>query len=100
MTAARLEEVAPVASAHGATDQANVASTSIKDRVEGALAMLFGLIFLVLSAIVSIETISRKLFNFSLQGADELGGYARGRLDDRLQPGADGPHSYSRRRLP
>jgi len=38
--------------------------------------MLFGAIFLVLSAIVSIETISRKLFNFSLQGADELGGYA------------------------
>ncbi len=36
---------------------------------------LFGIALLGLSIFVSIETISRKLFNFSFQGADELGGY-------------------------
>ncbi|MGB6008330.1 TRAP transporter small permease subunit [Castellaniella sp.] len=46
------------------------------ERVEAALGTLFGIIFLALSVIVTIETISRKVFNFSLQGADELGGYA------------------------
>lgn len=45
-------------------------------RIEIALAWIFGTIFLVLSFIVTIETISRKVFNFSLQGADELGGYS------------------------
>ena len=45
-------------------------------RVEAVLGTLFGAIFLALSAIVAIETVSRKVFNFSLQGADELGGYA------------------------
>jgi TRAP-type C4-dicarboxylate transport system permease small subunit len=45
-------------------------------RIEAALAWIFGAIFLVLSFVVTIETISRKVFNFSLQGADELGGYA------------------------
>ena len=45
-------------------------------RIEAALAWVFGTIFLVLSFVVTIETISRKVFNFSLQGADELGGYS------------------------
>lgn len=36
---------------------------------------LFGAVLIGLSLFVSIETISRKLFNFSFQGADELGGY-------------------------
>ena len=45
-------------------------------RIEIALAWMFGTIFLVLSFVVTIETISRKVFNFSLQGADELGGYS------------------------
>ncbi len=45
-------------------------------RIEAALAWIFGTIFLVLSFVVTVETISRKLFNFSIQGADELGGYA------------------------
>ena len=45
-------------------------------RIEAILANLFGVIFLGLAAVVTIETLSRKLFNFSLQGADELGGYA------------------------
>ena len=48
----------------------------MKDRIETLLATVFGLIFLGLSVVVAVETISRKLFNVSLQGADELGGYA------------------------
>ena len=31
---------------------------------------------MALSLLVAVETVVRKLFNFSLQGADELGGYA------------------------
>ena len=45
-------------------------------RLESALANIFGIIFLVLSVIVTVETIARKVFSFSIQGADELGGYA------------------------
>jgi len=45
-------------------------------RIEAALAWIFGGIFLMLSFVVAVETISRKVFNFSLQGADELGGYS------------------------
>ncbi len=48
----------------------------MKDRIETLLATVFGGIFLGLSVVVAVETISRKLFNVSLQGADELGGYA------------------------
>lgn len=48
----------------------------MKDRIENVLATLFGGIFLLLSVVVVVETLSRKLFNVSLQGADELGGYA------------------------
>ena len=44
--------------------------------VERWLGTLFGLIFIALSIVVTAETVSRKLFNVSLQGADELGGYA------------------------
>lgn len=36
---------------------------------------LFGASLIGLSIFVSIETLSRKLFNFSFEGADELGGY-------------------------
>ncbi|MEZ5935651.1 MAG: TRAP transporter small permease subunit [Alphaproteobacteria bacterium] len=36
---------------------------------------VFGLMLLALSLFVTVETISRKLWNFSFQGADELGGY-------------------------
>ena len=53
----------------------SAASTRLKDSVESALALVFGVIFLGLSVVVSVETLSRKLFNFSIQGADELGGY-------------------------
>lgn len=45
-------------------------------RLESILANLFGAIFLILSLVVTVETLSRKVFNFSLQGADELGGYS------------------------
>ena len=59
-----------------AAPPAAAAPTTMKERVETALATVFGLIFLALSVLVTVETTSRKLFNVSLQGADELGGYA------------------------
>jgi TRAP-type C4-dicarboxylate transport system permease small subunit len=45
-------------------------------RIEDILATVFGAIFVVLAVVVTVETLVRKIFNFSLQGADELGGYA------------------------
>ena len=48
----------------------------LKTRIETVLATVFGAIFLGLAAVVTVETAARKLFNVSLQGADELGGYA------------------------
>ncbi|WP_088278717.1 TRAP transporter small permease subunit [Ideonella sp. A 288] len=48
----------------------------MKDSIERWLGTLFGLIFVALSLLVAVETVVRKAFNFSLQGADELGGYA------------------------
>jgi TRAP-type C4-dicarboxylate transport system permease small subunit len=45
-------------------------------RLEATLANIFGVIFLFLSFVVTVETLARKLFNFSIQGADELGGYS------------------------
>ena len=44
-------------------------------RFNGFLSSLFGWMFMALSVIVVAETVSRKLFSYSLQGADELGGY-------------------------
>ncbi|MCX7152023.1 MAG: TRAP transporter small permease subunit [Proteobacteria bacterium] len=43
--------------------------------LESVLATLFGLVFLYLSFAVAVETTMRKVFNQSLQGVDELGGY-------------------------
>ncbi|MEI6302428.1 MAG: TRAP transporter small permease [Betaproteobacteria bacterium] len=43
--------------------------------LESVLATLFGLVFLFLSFAVAVETTMRKVFNQSLQGVDELGGY-------------------------
>ncbi|MGO4394253.1 TRAP transporter small permease subunit [Variovorax sp. M-6] len=64
----------PVAAA---TDKvAPAGPVDFKTRMETVLATAFGAIFLGLAVIVTIETISRKVFNISLQGADELGGYA------------------------
>jgi len=48
----------------------------VKQHIENVLAWVFGTIFLALAAVVTVETVSRKVFNISLQGADELGGYA------------------------
>lgn len=48
----------------------------MKETIERWLGTLFGLIFVALSVVVTVETFVRKVFNFSLQGADELGGYA------------------------
>ncbi len=45
-------------------------------RIESILATVFGVIFIILAVVVTTETLLRKIFNFSLQGADELGGYA------------------------
>jgi TRAP-type C4-dicarboxylate transport system permease small subunit len=44
-------------------------------RFDRGLAMVFGFGLLALALAVAIETIMRKLFNKSLQGVDELGGY-------------------------
>ena len=60
---------ASAAPSHGGT-------STMKNRIESILANVFGGIFLLLSAVVVVETVSRKVFNISLQGADELGGYA------------------------
>lgn len=46
------------------------------DRLAILLSCVFGYMFVALSALVTTETIMRKLFNVSFQGADELGGYA------------------------
>ncbi len=48
----------------------------MNDAIERWLGTVFGLIFVALSLLVALETVLRKAFNFSLQGADELGGYA------------------------
>ena len=44
-------------------------------RFESLAATAFGIVFLVLALTVAVETVSRKLFNVSLQGVDELGSY-------------------------
>jgi TRAP-type C4-dicarboxylate transport system permease small subunit len=69
---------APLHSAASAPghEAAAAPAVSARDRVESALATLFGGIFLLLAVVVTVETIARKVFNVSLQGADELGGYA------------------------
>jgi TRAP-type C4-dicarboxylate transport system permease small subunit len=59
-----------------AGDAAGAARARWKERVEAVLATVFGLVFVGLACLVTVETISRKLFNVSIQGADELGGYA------------------------
>ena len=45
-------------------------------KLSTAFAVIFGYVFLALSGLVTFETVSRKVFGFSIQGADELGGYA------------------------
>jgi TRAP-type C4-dicarboxylate transport system permease small subunit len=45
-------------------------------RIESILANIFGVIFLVLAFVITVETLARKIFTFSIQGADELAGYS------------------------
>lgn len=44
-------------------------------RFTAVVSWLFGLLLVGLSLFVTLETLMRKLFGMSLQGADELGGY-------------------------
>jgi TRAP-type C4-dicarboxylate transport system permease small subunit len=44
-------------------------------RLENIAAAIFGAAFLLLALLVALETMMRKVFNTSLQGVDELGGY-------------------------
>ena len=60
----------------GGGSAAPAGAGSMKDRIETVLATVFGSIFIGLAVVVTVETLARKLFNVSLQGADELGGYA------------------------
>ena len=60
----------------GAPAAAPAPETSVKEHIENVLAWIFGATFLALAAVVTVETLARKLFNISLQGADELGGYS------------------------
>jgi TRAP-type C4-dicarboxylate transport system permease small subunit len=45
-------------------------------RFEQFLADVFGIVFIGLAAVVGVETLLRKFFGVSIQGADELAGYA------------------------
>ena len=47
----------------------------MKQGIERLLANLFGFAFLGLSFLVAVETVVRKVFNVSIQGSAELGGY-------------------------
>lgn len=44
-------------------------------RFEAIAAFIFGVVFIGLACAVTVETVVRKVFNVSLQGVDELGGY-------------------------
>lgn len=45
-------------------------------RIETVLATAFGVIFIALSLLITVEVLMRKLFGISLEGSYELGGYA------------------------
>lgn len=45
-------------------------------RLDNITNIIFGSIFLLLSLLIVLETLLRKFFNLSLQGIDELSGYA------------------------
>lgn len=45
------------------------------NRFSHAVSWFFGLLLVALSLFIALETVSRKIFNHSFQGADELGGY-------------------------
>ncbi|WMC11814.1 TRAP transporter small permease [Oceanimonas pelagia] len=45
-------------------------------RIERLTSLVFGGMFLLLSLMIAVETLLRKFFKISLQGVDELSGYA------------------------
>ncbi|WP_445400675.1 TRAP transporter small permease subunit [Zobellella sp. An-6] len=45
-------------------------------RIEQLASLVFGGVFLLLSMLIAVETLLRKFFKVSLQGVDELSGYA------------------------
>ncbi len=47
-----------------------------EERIARPIALAAGYVLLVQAVITAVEIISRKLFNHSFQGVDELGGYA------------------------
>ena len=47
----------------------------LKARVEYWSALIFGVLFLILGIVVTVETFLRRVFHYSIQGADELSGY-------------------------
>lgn len=49
---------------------------AMTQRISWLCSALFGWMMLLLSVLVTVEVVARKVFNVSLQGADELGGYA------------------------
>ena len=49
--------------------------SGVLQRLATLFANICGYILLALAVLVTAETIGRKLFSFSLQGVDELGGY-------------------------
>ena len=64
------------ARAHGRDGTARSGAAHGLSPLVNALSALFGAMLLGLSFLVAIETLARKLFGFSFEGADELGGYA------------------------
>lgn len=73
-TSGQIEEGAPAPSEARPYGAATGKGSSMEWFVALA-SRLFGVALLGLSAFVSVETVARKLFNFSFEGADELGGY-------------------------
>lgn len=49
---------------------------AVAQKLAHQASLLFGYLFLAFSIMVALETVLRKLANFSFQGVDELGGYA------------------------
>ncbi len=45
------------------------------DRLSSAMALVAGMAVVVLSALIVFDVVSRRFFQYSVQGTDELGGY-------------------------
>ena len=72
-----MENVQPVALKDTARVPArNWVISNLLRGLSATFANIGGYILLILAVLVTVETIGRKFFNISLQGVDELGGYA------------------------